>query len=325
MNNFFAAQAIAFLLVLLNVVNGELSAAQTKEHGKRLNPDKSTKTDGIHSPFWVPNRIGTYLSNNGYMVIHHATGSAGMEWPVGSGNSINYASGLWLVGKKDGEIVSAVAEFSNEFQPGNVTDWAPGIAGIPADPNDERFRVYMIDRKDLADPFANPDYANWPVADGAPVDDEGNPLLLGTSTAWPVFNDFDQILHDRLFQSGIMGVEVQMTAWAFDRPNALGDMMFFKFKIINKSGENLASLHTAFWADIDIGDGVDLVGCDTTLSLGYSYKTQEDGVYGANPPAIGYDLLQGPIIPSTGDTAFVSGRIFPDFKNLPMTTFFKFI
>jgi hypothetical protein len=157
MNDVSAARTMALLVVFLSIVNGELSSAQTKEHGKRLNPDKSAIAFGIDRPFWAPNRIGTYLSNNGYMVDHHATGSAGMEWPVGSGNSINFASGLWLVGKKDGEIVSAVAEFSNEFQPGNMTDWAPGIAGVPADPNDERFRVYMIARKDLADPFANPD------------------------------------------------------------------------------------------------------------------------------------------------------------------------
>lgn len=115
-----------------------------------------------------------------------------------------------------------------------------------------------------------------------------------------------------------------MTAWAFDRADAFGDMMFFKFKFINKSGKNLTDASVAFWADIDVGDARDLVGCDTTLSLGFAYKTNVDEVYGANPPAIGYDLLQGPIVPSPRDTALVSGRKIPGFKNLPMTAFLKF-
>ncbi len=116
-----------------------------------------------------------------------------------------------------------------------------------------------------------------------------------------------------------------MTAWAFDKQNAFGDMMFFKFSMINKSGKNIDSAHVAFWADIDIGDAQNLVGCDTTLSLGYMYKNQPDAVYGANPPAIGYDFFQGPIVPSPGDTANVSGRKEPGFKNLPMTSFIKYI
>jgi len=282
------------------------------------------KATGIHRPFWAPNRIGTHLSNNGGIVDFHSTGAAGMEWPVGSGNTINFASGIQLAGRKGGEIVTAAYEYASEFQPGKVTAWAPGGAGTPADPNEARFHVYIINQRDITNPNGNLDYANWPVDDGAPVDENGKPLLLGTSTAWAVFNDFDQGLHDNLYRSPIMGVEVQMLGWAYDRSNALGDMLFFRFKMINKSGAHIDSVYAAFWADIDIGDVRDLVGCDTTLSLGYGYKTTRDDIYGANPPAIGYALLQGPTVPSPGDTAFVSGRSVADFKNLPMTAFIKY-
>ncbi len=286
---------------------------------------KLAEVQGIDRPFWTPNRIGNYITNNGQLVSHIPTGSGGMKWPVGSSISINFASGVWLAGIKEGEIVTAAAEFISEFQPGNVTGHAPGLAGTPADPEDSRFKVYIINQGDEFEPFRNQDYLNWPVEHGAPVDENGKPLLLGTSTAWAVFNDFDESLHNNFFQSNPMGVEVQMTAWAFDRPDAFGNMMFFKFLFINKSGKDMTDSYVAFWADIDIDDALDLVGCDTTLSLGYMYKTQPSPGYGNNPPAIGYDFFQGPIVSSPGDTANVSGRKVPDFKNVGMTSFAKYI
>jgi len=279
------------------------------------------KLFGVDRPFWAPNRIGNYITNNGQLVSHIPKGSAGMEWPVGSHNTINFASGIWLAGKKNDEIVTAAGAYVTEFQPGSVTGWRPGLAGVPANSNDARFKIYLINQKDLASPSS--DYINWPVNDGAPVDANGKPLLLGTSTAWAVFNDFNQALHDRLFSTKLMGLEVQMTAWAFDKRIFLEDMMFFKFKFINKSGKNVTEAYVAFFADIDIGNGIQRTGCDTTLSLAFQYKTQPDPFYGPNPPAIGYKLLRGPIVSSPGDTAKVSGRKVPNFKNLPMTSFHK--
>ncbi|MCI0698432.1 hypothetical protein L0337_41345 [candidate division KSB1 bacterium] len=314
---------LALLFIMTIFMSNEtvpVAIGNTQDMGSRL-----AKVFGIDRPLWVPNRIADYITNNGQLVSHIPARSAGMEWPAGSRNTINFASGLWLAGKKDGEIVTAAAEYRTEFQPGKVIGWSPGVAGMPANPQDPSFKVYIINERDATTPTGNSDYVNWPVQDGAPVDANGKPLLLGTSTAWAVFNDFDQALHDTLFKTKPMGVEVQMTAWAYDIPNDLGDMMFFKFEFINKSGKDVTDAYVAFWADVDIGDGVDLVGCDTTLSLGYQYKTQNDGLYGANPPAIGYDFLQGPIVPSPGDTANVSGRKMPGFRNLPMSAFIKYI
>lgn len=277
------------------------------------------KIAGITRPFWTPNRIGVYTTNNGQLVSNIPTGSAGMEWPLGSNNFINYASGIWVAGVKNGEIVSAVGEYSVEFQPGKILP-----SGAADNPNDPRYKLYIINESD-AEGNPSADYLNWPVADGAPVNADGTPQILGTSTAWAVMNDLDEVLHSRLLGSKPMGIEVQMTAFAFNRADVFGDMLFFKFKIINKSGVNIDSTFISFWADIDVGDALDLVGCDTTLSLGYMYKTQADGYYGNVAPAIGYDFFQGPIVPSVGDTALVSGRKIPNYKNLPMTSFAKYI
>ena len=64
----------------------------------------------------------------------------------------------------------------------------------------------------------------------------------------------------------------------------------------------------------------------TRSSLGYCYNaTNNDNLYGSAPPAIGFDFFQGPIVPSPGDTARVSGRPIPNYRNLPMTSFSKYI
>ena len=43
------------------------------------------------------------------------------------------------------------------------------------------------------------------------------------------------------------------------------------------------------------------------------------------PPAIGYDFFQGPIVPSSGDTAIAFGEYISNYKNIPMTSFVKYI
>jgi len=56
-------------------------------HGRERGGGKGNKSmaraAGIDTRFWAPNRIGTYITNNGTIVDYHPTGSAGMEWPVG--------------------------------------------------------------------------------------------------------------------------------------------------------------------------------------------------------------------------------------------------
>jgi len=313
------------------------------------------------------NRICNYFSNNGSIVDYSVTGNAGLEWPKGSGLTTVFQSGIWIAGLVDGQIRSAVAEYTSEYQPGNVSynpDAQNPEAGIPNDPNIARFKIYTINKGDSPDPSKvnyNPDYANWPVADGAPAHDgeyftdsnengiydsgeefedfdldgvydapdgqivEGQdpPLLLGDQTHWCIYNDLNP--SDHFFASPI-GIEVRTTIFGLDRSDELGNVMFLKWLIINKGGNTIDSTYISMWSDPDIGEAFDdYVGCDTTLNVGYCYnRFAVDSVYGTTPPCVGYDLIQGPIIPSTGDTALVSGRRIPDHRNLSMTSFAKF-
>ena len=75
------------------------------------------------------------------------------------------------------------------------------------------------------------------------------------------------------------------------------------------------------------GSGDDLVGCDTARELGFVYNaTNADSKYGATPPCLGYDFLQGPLV-HTGilsDTGRGWGRVWPGYRNLGMTSFNKY-
>lgn len=193
------------------------------------------------------------------------------------------------------------------------------------------------------------DWKNWPVDLGAPyydVDSNGlyNPVLdengmpdpeqgdyPGIANAdqvmWFVFNDQDEQLVKNLYGSPSIGLEIQVTIWAYNQPTSLlGQVIYKKYKIINYSGFTIDSMYVSQWSDPDIGDyGDDLNGCDPSLNLAFAYNGYStDGWYsefGLNPAAVGYTLLQGPVVPSTGDTAIFNSGKLADFKNLPMTSF----
>lgn len=261
------------------------------------------------------NRISTFIRNNGSFNRDPGTGNAGFEWPKGTGKTANYASGLWLGGIREGVVRVAVAEYAYEYDAGPI---APGV-----DPQDSRWRVYSIKR---GDDLSNVSADVWPVADGAPVDENGKPLLIGDRTIWCVFNDNTLALHTNM-NTLPLGIEVQLTAFAFNRSDALGNNIFYKWKFINKSGHQIDSAFVTVWTDIDLGDsGDDYDGCDTVRGIGYTYNFGVDGVYGAACPATGFDFLQGPLVSgAVTDTArFPDGRIFPGKKLLKMTSFLKY-
>jgi hypothetical protein len=192
------------------------------------------------------------------------------------------------------------------------------------------------------------DFINWPVHDGAPwVDVDGDgvydpendgdyPEILGDMFHWHVMNDGDAATHTPLWGTPPMNVDVQTSMFGFDQAGAMGNIMFLRWVIINKGSDELDSVFVAMWHDDDLGDATDdLVGCNTDLSVGYTYNdTDGDNTYGVEAPAAGGDFFQGPIVNSPGDTATILTwgqgkgyylRKFPDMKKLGLTSFAKYI
>ncbi|MCB1318793.1 MAG: T9SS type A sorting domain-containing protein [Leptospiraceae bacterium] len=120
---------------------------------------------------------------------------------------------------------------------------------------------------------------------------------------------------------------MQITMWGYkDAGHALRQVSFQRYVLINKSGLRIDSMFVSRWSDPDIGRYTDdFVGYDSDLQLGYAYNSDSVDVefqaYGLTPPAAGYALLQGPIVPSPDDTANFRFHKLPGYQNLPVTSF----
>ncbi len=208
-----------------------------------------------------------------------------------------------------------------------------------------RFETYS--NTDLQNQYWT-DWNNWPAAEGAPFTDANGvahvnggpgydpatctPGFPGADqTEWMVMNDVNPIRTRNLYGSNPIGIEVQRTIWAYNRPGALGNTIFVSYTFINKSGVPLDSMYVSQWADPDLGAATDdAVGCDTTRSLGYVYNGEaQDANFaslGLPPPAVGFDFFQGPMVPgSATDSAIFNMHKMGGYANLPMTAFSFFL
>ncbi|MDH4071346.1 MAG: hypothetical protein OEV30_13095, partial [Ignavibacteria bacterium] len=213
------------------------------------------------------------------------------------------------------------------------------------------------------------DWLEWPAAKGAPFYDadsdgvytpmivNGAPVLFPDADE-PGIADADQVIWYTANDIGrsspwgstpAAGMEMQLTIWGYARTDALGHVLFKKYRVIYKgtgstpANANITNMYLAQWSDPDLGAFADdFAGCDTTLSLGYCYNgSSVDAQYsgfGIPPPAVGYDFLQGPLVPGVAgqdinkngiddavDTGIFDLKVTaPGQINLPMTAFIYF-
>ncbi|HEY4613266.1 MAG TPA: hypothetical protein VII11_09805, partial [Bacteroidota bacterium] len=220
--------------------------------------------------------------------------------------------------------------------------------------------------------FYDKDWKEWPVDLGAPyIERNGNPgyqsppAFSGTFTVdslisqnqdepgvvgsdpnspadqvlWTVYNDLDRSQALSFVGSEPIGLEIQKTVWGYKRSDALGNLYFSRFRLINKGGIAvdatsigafyLDSMYVCQWSDPDLGSfSDDLVGCDVAASLGFVYNA--NGIddtfrkYAIAPPATGYDFLAGPIVPAPGETGVFDLKVRNDVRNLGMSSFAYF-
>ncbi len=161
---------------------------------------------------------------------------------------------------------------------------------------------------------------------------------------WLATNDLNVAACEGLYGSTPIGLELQITMWSYNQPGAtLGQLIFKKYTLINKSGFDVDSMFVSQWSDPDIGIYTDdLAGCDINRSLGYAYSGYlTDDYYtdfGLPPAAMGYDFFQGPLVNGVdGQDLNLNGvddavdygiwnlkKVGPGKINLPMTSFFYF-
>ncbi len=143
------------------------------------------------------------------------------------------------------------------------------------------------------------DYPEYNLV-GAP----GINQIYGDATLWWVIND---IGNTHTESGGVaIGLEIRAQCFAFQTNDAVNNMTFYDYYIINKSTYQVNNCYFGAWNDFDLGNGGDdYTGCDVGRSMGYGYNgecTDPDGSgnfageigYHNDPPAIGEVFFQGP-------------------------------
>ncbi len=257
----------------------------------------------------------------------------------GTSNAI-FVADIWVAGQVDGEIRTAASRYGPwEFWPGPLDEQG----NPPADckPYDKIYNIYLADIQEYeASGIASEDLQNWPWELGAPViDGDGipdnynlaggdRPEVRGHQTLWWVMNDRGNS-HDAT-NATPLGLEVQVTVFAArSDEQAIDNATLYKYKIINKNDNAIEEAYVGFFKDVDLGNfSDDYVGSDSTLGLGYVYNADNNDEggegYGVAPPAIGLDILQGPLASKDGIDNDKDGSIDEDGERLSMTSLMYF-
>jgi len=263
--------------------------------------------------FIAVNNIKMWVSNNGDGSHYPNTDGSGFYWPGGrkATQTAIFEDGLIWGGLVDGDIRVNGNTHRQGLQAGKILE-----NGQADDPTIEKYRVYKIrknwEQLTIEDGFTQneldsfkKDYEKWPGNDGAPFNDyDGDgiytkgidePKHEGDETLWFVSNDLDSHRTTFTFGKPPIGLEVQTTVYGFNNPS-LEDVVFKKYKIINKGFHQVDSMFFGYWSDADLGDaGDDYFGCDIPLNLSYYYNSSvEDDIYGDAPPSVGFCFIQGP-------------------------------
>ncbi|GAB5536671.1 MAG: hypothetical protein Rubg2KO_29200 [Rubricoccaceae bacterium] len=242
---------------------------------------------------------GSTTSGDGYLI------------PKQNGVSPLFAAGLWLGGRVDGELRVAGARYGGyDFWPGPLED----AERLPADCS-AHDRIYVVSREDIRQYYitgtATDDLRDWPHQLGAPViDGDGDstnydlragdqPELIGDMAAWWVMNDAGNDHNPGL----PLGVEVRVHAFVYGTATpgvinpVLSQTSFYRYEIVNRAGRPIEQMYATLFSDPDLGDaGDDYIGTDTLRHMVFVYNdSNEDSAYGTAPPALGIQILRGPI------------------------------
>jgi photosystem II stability/assembly factor-like uncharacterized protein len=244
------------------------------------------------------NTISAFFRNDGGFNNDKEQNSSGFEWPKGSDKHARYTSGLWIGATVNGDTRVVTSGYYNEYYPGYTDN-----SSIPHGRNDTNYRIYKLNNG-----LSNTDRLKWPNSllgnsdQGAPVyyDSISNtwkPVDFGSQTMFYAYTDSYPESHTNTLNGATLPLkaDIKQLNFSLDVSGALGNVIFSQYTIINRSNDVWTNAYFTLWSDDDLGESLDdMVGCDSALSLGYTYNASNyDQVYGNAPPAVGIVLLRG--------------------------------
>ncbi len=220
---------------------------------------------------------------------------------------------FWVV--TGAEIDEHIANFNQATEAGTEYDPSEiplGVKGWPGKGNPFFLQINNFELPNTTQGLG----AFWD-ADG---DEKYNPLMgdfpiveiegCGEAPQYPdqmffwIYNDAGNIHTES--NGDRIRMEIQVQSFAYETNDALNDMTFQRYKLINRASNKIDSTFFAMWVDADLGCFTDdYIGCDTTRGLAYYYNVDpEDGdvgiqcgaveTYGTTIPALGIDYFRGP-------------------------------
>lgn len=271
----------AFVVLLATSCGDDDKSTKPNPYPDRV-PTKARRVDDSMLRFLVSNtgapQADVEESSGGRLALIN-DGSGSRE------TSVLYDAGLWIGANVNGQPRASVTSFySGDFLPEQLTASEPVLTYV----------LYPGDHEEI------PDYAQWPVALGAPATPEGHPRRIGSMTTWTCYQDRDASAH-RILHSTPLGAVIRETNWVQPwTPTVL----FTRYQIHNGSNETWSDARFGLWTDADLTDPLkNRVGCDLARDMAYAYPdTTHPESPGSSLTAAGVLLLVTP--GNTGLTAF---------------------
>lgn len=305
------------------------------------------------------NNINAAVLVHGDMWWNPITQVAHCSFPNGSPKNISMASAIWMSGYDAGGGLHVAAQTyrqnGNDYWPGPL-DGSDTLTYATSKSWD---RIWKVSRLNVQYFNSLPvhNVANtpssiltWPGAGNTyAVDSTGAPLTMYTGNTYAPFVDLngngiyepllgeypdfpgDQALWWIFSDNGPthtesngkpLGVEVHTMAYAYNRGTLIDNVIYYQYKIINRSANTYHNFRLGLWADMDLGYYLDdFIGFDSSYRLGIIYNgTGDDGAsgghplnsYGTNMPQAGVTLVS---LPGDAAPAYVAAGSFDTYNN----------
>ncbi|MFT5141815.1 MAG: hypothetical protein ACI80V_000703 [Rhodothermales bacterium] len=318
------------VLIRKPLILAALMAASAGAPGAAQSTDSTSVSaceTGTANAYLEVGNVRAFISNNGTLFRPPpGQGDVGYEVPKGGGVQTMYVASLWVGGYIGEQLHMAGVHpgpLTYEFWPGPLDEAGQAL------PDCSRFdRIWSVGREDVEDyertGRAWRDLADWPTGLGAPTLDAAGrvlnlsglplsqrvgriidlaagerPLISGETMFWWIMNDAGG--QHEFSGTPPIGLEVHMSAFAYQGVGALPNTTFYKLRMRKPAGPPLEDSFFGVSVDADLGNFTDdLIGSDTLLGLAYTYNSDNDdeggaGTYGEAPPAVGLDFFRGPV------------------------------
>lgn len=278
----------------MSLVHGDMWWDPQVQIAKCTFPNSTTKNIGFTGTLWMSG----YDNTGALHVAAQTYRQDGNDyWPgplAGTTGALPYATSekwakIWKLRRSDIQYFLSLSTHTTSTTPAAILTWpaagntyAAGYGGAPLTiaAGTDMAPFVDVNSNGLYEPLLG-DY----------------PDVKGDMALWSVFND-NGPSHDNT--DGLpLGVEVQTSTYAYNRGTLIDNVVYYNYRIVNRSANTYDSFRFAIFTDIDLGYYLDdYIGYDSAHRMGIAYNANNDDGASAGHPANSY----GTSIPMVGIT-----------------------